>query len=474
MPRPKASRELALLPVGSLLLRYSVPAVLGMLVMALYNVVDRLYIGRCVGPDGLAGFALTFPPMMVMLAFGLLFGVGTATRISIAMGQGKRRVAQCYLGQAVCVYLILSFVVYPVAALFLDPILYATGGTPTTIPIAKGYLQIVFYCAILQYLGFGLNHTIRAEGHPGKALVTMLVGAVGNVILDPFFIFDEVPLGFVTLPGLGLKVEGAAWATVISQGISSAWVLLHFLRPGAQIRLGLGYVRIYGKLIWKVIFVGLPPFSINLVGSAINALYNVLFRSHAENEETAKLAIATISIVMTVQMLIGMPVLGVAQGMQPILGFNYGAKNYARIRRTFNLAMFLGGAYIAVMTAVVLILREPIFALFCKEELAAALMDYGPVRMAIFFSFFFPVGYAIIVGHYFQSLGRGGVSLLMSLSRQCLILVPLMLILPVFLGPVGVWWAAPASDLLSSLVALLIHLAERRRMARLEADLLLR
>lgn len=466
----RASRELGRFPVGGLLWKYSVPAIVGMMVMALYNVVDRLYVGRCVGPDGLAGFALTFPPMMVMLAFGLLLGVGTATRISIAMGQGKRSVAQCYLGQAVCIYLLLSVFVYPLCAFFVEPLLAATGGTAATIPPAADYLRIVFWCAAFQYLSFGLNHTIRAEGHPTKALMTMLIGAVLNAILDPFFIFDEVPLGFCTVPGLGLKIQGAAIATCISQAVSMAWVLAHFLRPSAGLRLRWGFVRLYRPLFWGVIVAGLPPFALNLVGSAITALYNILFKAFAPTEAIAGREIAAIGIVMTVQMLVCMPVLGVAQGMQPILGFNYGARNYRRMHRVFNLAAWWGGGYIAVTSALVLLFRRPIFLMFCKEEMAGDLLAVGPAEMAIFFCGFTFVGYAILVGQYFQSIGRGGVALAMSLSRQCFLLVPLMLLLPKVMDPIaGVWWAAPISDVLSVIIALGFHLHERRRLGGLIA-----
>ncbi len=460
-------RELGRYPVAGLLWKYSAPAIVGMLVLALYNVVDRLYVGRAVGPDGLAGFALTFPPMMVMIAFGLLFGAGTATRISIAMGQGKRSVAQCYLGQAVCVYLFLSIVVYPLFALFVEPFLELTGGTAATIPPAADYLRIIFCFAAFQYLSFGLNHTLRAEGHPTKALMTMLIGAVVNVVLDPFFIFATVPLGFCSVPGLGLGIKGAAIATVLAQGVSAAWVLAHFLRPSAELRLKWGFIKLYRPLFWGVVMVGLPPFALNIVGSGVNALYNILFRLYAPTEAIAAREIASIGIVMTVQMLICMPVLGIAQGMQPILGFNYGARNVARLRQTFSLAAWFGGGYLCVCTVLVLLFREGLFRLFCKEEVAAELLAHGPNEMAIFFCGFFLVGYAILVGQYFQSIGRGGISLTMSLSRQCFLLVPMMLFLPRAMGPMGVWWAAPISDVLSVLTAFGFHLYEHRRLNRL-------
>ncbi len=469
MALPRASKELGRFPVSSLLWKYSLPAIAGMLVQALYNLVDRLYVGRCVGPDGLAGFALTFPPMMLTIAFGVLFGLGTSTRISIAMGQGKRSIAQCYLGQAVCAFLFLSIVVYPLCALFIEPILRWTGGTPASIPHATSYLRILFCCVIFQYLSFGLNNIIRTQGHPTKALVTMLIGAFANVILDPFFIFEEVSLGFCTLPGLGLEITGAAIATVISQAISAAWVMSFFLSPHSVLRLKLGFIKLYRPLFWGVVFIGLPPFALNLVGAGINALYNILFKYYAATPAIADREIAAIGIVMTVQMFICMPILGLSQGMQPILGFNYGARNYERLRQTFSLAAWTGGGFIFVASALILLFREFIFRLFCDPSIAGELLAQGPVNMAIFFCGFSFVGYAILVGQYFQSIGRGGISLIMSLSRQCFLLVPMLLLFPMRWGLIGIWWAAPVSDVLSVLTALGFHLHERRRLARLMA-----
>ena len=235
-------KELGRYPIAPLLLKYSLPSIAGMLVAALYNVVDRLYVGRCVGPEGLASFALTCPAMMITIAFGTLIGHGTSTRISIAMGQGKRKVAQCYLGQAICLFLILSFTFYPLCAFFAEPILLLSGGTPATVPPAAHYLQIIFFGVIFQYLSHGLNNTLRADGYPKKALISMLLGAIINIVADPFFIFEEVPLVFFTVPGLGMGIVGAAVATVLSQISASIWVVSHFLRKEATIPLKLGYI----------------------------------------------------------------------------------------------------------------------------------------------------------------------------------------------------------------------------------------
>jgi putative MATE family efflux protein len=470
MAGQRVIKELGRYPIAPLLWKYSLPSIVGMLVSALYNVVDRLYVGRCVGPDGLAGFALTFPAMMITVAFGTLIGHGTATRISIAMGQGKRKVAQCYLGQAICLFIILSLTLYPLCALLVEPIFLLAGGTPAIVKHAAPYMQIVYCTVFFQYLAHALNNTLRADGFPRKALISMLLGAIINTIIDPFFIFDEVPLGFCTVPGLNLGIVGAAIATVLSQIVTAIWVLSHFLGKDTSIPLKWGYIKLYKPLLGGMLFLGLPPFALNLVGSGVNTLYNILFRHYAPTESVAECEIAAIGIIMTIQMLLGMPVLGVAMGMQPLLGFNTGARNYLRVRQTFHLAAWWGGAWIFVVSILTIVFKEPIFRLFCREDMAAELLATGPSRMMVFFCGFQFVGYAIVVGQYFQAIGRGFISLTMSLSRQCFLLVPLMFLMPRLVGPIGVWWAAPISDVLSILMALGFHIMEHRRINRLLAE----
>ena len=464
MANDRLVKELGRYPIAPLLWKYSLPSIVGMLVSALYNVVDRLYVGQCVGPDGLAGFALTFPAMMITVAFGTLIGHGTATCISIAMGQGKRHVAQCYLGQAICLFILLSVTLYPLCALFVEPILLLAGGTPATVKHAAPYMQVVYCTVFFQYLAHALNNTLRADGFPRKALISMLLGAIINTIIDPFFIFDEVPLYFFTVPGLDMGIVGAAIATVLSQIVTAIWVLSHFFGKQTSIPLKFGYIKIYKPLIWGMLFLGLPSFALNIVGSGVNTLYNILFREYAPSIKVAECEIASIGIIMTIQMLLCMPVMGIAMGMGPLLGFNTGAKNYLRVKKIFNLAACWGGAWIFITSTLTILFREQIFKLFCREEMAAELLSVGPNNMMIFFAGFQFVGYAIIVGQYFQATGHGTVSLMMSLSRQCLLLVPLMLIIPRFFGPVGIWWAAPVSDVLSVLIAVGFHLYERRRL----------
>lgn len=463
MALPRAAKELGRAPVAHLLFRYSLPAIIGMLVMVFYNVVDRLYVSHAVGEAGLAGFALTFPFSMVTVAFGTLVGIGTATRISIMMGRGKRDIARCYLGQAVCIFSFFSFVLFPLVTLFLEELLTLTGGTPESIPYALDYLQVVLLACCFQYGSFGLNGILRAEGLPKVALGMMLLGAAINIVADPFFIFERVPLYFFELPGLGMGIRGAAIATVLGQACAAILTVIHFVRPTATIRLKLGYIKLYPSLIWGVFAIGLAPFAVNLMGSLVNMLYNILFKYWAANDAEANLQIASIGIIMTIQMVFMMPVLGLVQGMQPIAGFNYGAKRYQRLLHVYSLSKWLGGGYIFLCTLFTIFFRYQLVGLFCQAETADTLLNFAPHVLMIFFCGFSFVGYAMVVGQYFQSIGHSQTSIIMSLSRQCTMLMPLMIILPFFMGIEGIWWAAPISDVLSILMALWYDLREHRR-----------
>lgn len=470
MAIPRAAKELGRAPVGHMLFRYSMPAIIGMLVMIFYNVVDRLYVSHAVGETGLAGFALTFPLSMITIACGTLIGIGTATQVSIAMGKGKRDVARCYLGQAICIYLFFSLLLFPIISLFLEPILAVTGGTASSIPYAVEYLQIYLCGTIFQYGSFGINGIMRAEGAPKTALFMMLLGAAINLIADPFFIFDSVPLYFFDLPGLGWGIRGAAIATVLGQACAAILSIIHFARPSATIRLKLGYIKIYRHLIWGVLAVGLAPFAVNVMGSIVNMLYNILFKYWATTDAEANIQIAAIGIIMTVQMVVAMPVFGLAQGAQPIIGFNYGAKNYKRLLQAYTCSKWWAGSYVFIMTALTIIFRHAIIRLFCNETTSNELITFAPLATLYFFCGFSFVGYAIIVGQYFQSIGRSGISIIMSLSRQCTMLIPLMIIMPFFFGIIGIWLAAPISDILSVLMSLWFDVREHRRIHTLMAS----
>ena len=444
--------------ISRLVWSMGLPMILSMVLQALYNVVDTMFVINMGEQGALGNLALSaaFPVQILMIAIGVGSGVGINAMLSKNLGEGNKKVVNKVAGNGI--FLISVFyVLFLLFGLFLSkPYMRLMSTNETVIQMGTEYLMICC-CISIGSIGFAIaERFLMATGKTLFSMLAQISGALVNIVLDYVFIYP-----------LNMGIAGAAVATVLSQIASSIWVMCHFLRKNATLPLKLGYIKIYRPLLWGMLFLGLPPFALNLVGSGVNTLYNILFRHYAPTEAIAEREIASIGIIMTIQMLLGMPVLGIAMGMQPLLGFNTGAKNYLRVRQTFNLAAWWGGCWIFVASLLTILFKEPIFKLFCREEMAGELLTTGPSRLLLFFCGFQFVGYAIIVGQYFQAIGRGTISLTMSLSRQCFLLVPLMLLMPRLIGPIGIWWAAPISDVLSIIMAFAFHMMERRRINRL-------
>lgn len=456
----EASAQLGRDPVGRLLLRFSWPSIAGMVANGLYNIVDRIYIARVMGEDAIGGMSLTFPLMGVITAVGMLVGIGTGTLISMSLGRGAREEAEKYLGQAVGLFLLMYAVLPPLAFWFMDPLLVLIGGTPEIMPHAKQYLQIILAANIVQHLSFGLNNSMRAEGYPGRALATILIGAVLNAILDPFFIFPEF---------LGWGVRGAAIATALSQTVSSVWVLAHFLSPRSAARLRWRNIRIHPALAWKMLGIGLSPFTVQIIGSLIVAVFNISFKHYAGADACATY-IAAMGIIQSINMILIMPIFGVTQGMQPILGYNYAAGAYARVKRAYRLALVAAIAIGAGGTLFTWVFARPISELFIPDETGSqALYDILPHYLRVTMFAFPVVGFSITTSQYFLAIGRSGIAIATTLLRQVIVLLPALLILPVFLGIPGIWYSAPFSDIISFLIALCVFLHERKRLNALIA-----
>ena len=309
-----------------LLVRFSIPAIVGMLVQALYNVVDRIFVGNGVGPLGLAGLSVVFPIMLVQMAFVMLVGLGSTALISIRLGEGRREEAEKIMSNALGLLIIIALVGTTAGILFLDPVLRLLGASEAVLPYARDYLSIILYGAIFQAVSFGLNHMIRAQGSPKIAMATMLIGAITNTILDPIFIF-----------GFGWGVKGAAIATIISQAVSAVWVLSYFLRGKSQLRLNLrGIYRIELSNVLQIASIGFAPFAMQLASSVQNLILNQSLLRYGGD-----LAISAMSIVFSINTLVLMPIFGINQGAQPILGYNYGAKQYQRVRRLSSMRRLL-------------------------------------------------------------------------------------------------------------------------------------
>lgn len=420
-----------------LLVRFSIPAIVGMLVQALYNVVDRIFVGNGVGPLGLAGLTVAFPVMLVQMAFSMLIGLGATALISIRLGENRQAEAEQIMSNAVGMLILISFVFTVLGIAFLDPLMRLMGASDAVLPYARDYLSIILYGTIFQSIGFGLNHMIRAQGNPKIAMATMLIGAITNIILDPIFIFI-----------FGWGVAGAAFATVLSQVVSAAWVLSFFLRGKSQLRLDLRQIhRIKWPVVMQIVSIGFAPFAMQLAGSLQNLVLNQNLAHYGGD-----LAISAMGIVFSVNTLFMMPMFGINQGAQPIIGFNYGAKNFDRVKQTLLYAA-LGATILSTLGFLATrFIPTQLTALFGRHDLE--LMDLAVQAMTTVMMFFPIIGLQIVGANFFQALGKPKKSALLSLSRQVLLLIPLTIALPRFLGLRGVFLAYPASDLVATMITL--------------------
>lgn len=426
-------------PILPLLLRFSIPSIVGMLVYAFYNIVDRMFIGHGIGSQGLAGVTLSFPLMMIMVSFSILIGVGANTLFSIRMGEGRREDAERILGNAFGLLFFVPLVASLVALAGLDPLLRLVGASDDLLPYARTYARIILAGSALSTTGHGLAHFARSDGHPIVAMASMIVGALTNVVLDALFIF-----------GFGWGMAGAAWATVISQGISFIWCLAYFLSPSANTRLQRRHLRLdFRNIVWPMLGIGFAPFSMNMANSLLNVVLNRGLGQYGGDD-----AIAIMGILAAFMSVIFMPVFGLTQGAQPLIGYNFGARKFDRVLHLFWST--------AIATTAVLILGWMISQLFPTQILRlflaadSELVPLGVHALRIFTLAFPIIGFPITGGHLFQAIGKPIPAALLALSRQVILFIPFILIFPKIWGLEGIFYAAPASDTLTCLIALFV------------------
>lgn len=420
--------------VSRLLLQYAIPAVIGTMVNSLYNIVDRIFIGQGVGPLAIAGLTLTFPILLFLQAFGMLVGAGAATRVSIHLGRRANDMAEKVLGNALTLTFIITFVTILPCLIWMDDLLLAFGGSGQTIPYAKDYLYIVVPGTILTSLSFGFNAVMRASGYPKKAMFTMLIGAVANVILDPIFIF-----------WLDMGIQGAAIATIISMFLCTAFVMNHFVQKDSIVRFHRGTFRLEGHVVWNILTIGVSPFAMQLAGSLVVVIQNYSLKVYGGD-----LALGANGIITSVGMLLVMLIIGIAQGMQPIVGFNYGAGHQKRVQETLRLVIITSTVIMGVGCLCSVLFPEVISRAFTNDP---ALIEVTANGLRISLLVFVVVGSQISISQFFQSIGIAWKAMLLSLSRQCLYLIPALLIFPSIWGLDGVWYASPFSDFLAALTA---------------------
>lgn len=453
------SKQLGEEKVSKLLIKFSIPAITGMVVNALYNVVDRIFVGQGVGKEAIAGITIGFPLMTLMMAFGMLIGLGATSLISIRLGEHNKAEAERIVGNALTLLVGISVIISVLGLVYLDPLLKAFGASVLILPFARDYLRIILFGSVFQGIGFGMNNFIRAEGNPKMAMYTMLIGAITNTVLDPVFIYT-----------FKMGIKGAAWATIISMGISSVWVLYYYLSGQSTLKLHWANLKTVPALIGSILAIGSAPFAMQLAASGINLTLNRLLVKYGGD-----VAISGMGIVTSVMMLIMMPVFGINQGSQPIIGYNYGARQFDRVRKALKLAIAAATLVTTAGFVVIQLFPHSIIQLFNRDQELVAL---GANALKTFLLFLPIIGFQIVGANYFQATGKPKQAMILSLSRQVLVLFPALLLLSNLFGLQGIFMAGPLADLISSLITgfwlyyELKHLDRRHREEiRLETEL---
>ena len=428
--------------IPKLLWHYGVPAVVGTMVNALYSVVDRIFIGQGVSEFAITGLALTFPILIFIQAFGMLIGVGASARVSILLGEDKHDAAERILSNALLLTLVTQVLTLVPVMIWLDEILRALGANDRTLPFAYDYLKIMIPGNIFSTLCFSFNAIMRASGYPYKAMITMLIGAGLNTLLDALFIY-----------GFSWGIEGAAWATVIAMAVSSAFVMQHFLDSKSEVQFRRRNMRLSSEQILAILSIGMSPFFLQLLGSGITFLINDTLARYSENTLMADRAIGAYGIINSAALVGFMLMLGIAQGMQPIVGYNYGARAVSRVRQTFKICSWTNFGIGAFVTAVAVVAPGLIASLFTSSpEMIEASVQ--ALRLCLYgFAF---VGFQVTATQFFQSIGFGGKALLLSLSRQVVFLLPALFTFPLLWGSTGVWIALPFSDIASGVLGMIL------------------
>ena len=458
MTEKKIPSELGTRPVGELLRQYALPSIIAMLAASLYNIVDSIFIGHGVDAMALSGLAVTFPLMNISTAFGAMVGMGSSTLISVKLGQKDYKIAQQILGNAVVMNIGMGVVFAIVSLLFLDPILYFFGASESSISYAREYMQIILIGNVITHMYFGFNALLRAMGHPKMAMKATILTVILNTVLDPLFIFDTINLGFVQFNGAGWGIRGAAIATVLSQCTSLAWQVRVMSDKRELIHFKRGIYRLKSYIVKEVLTIGLSPCLMNLASCFV-----VIFINRGLANYGGDYAVGAYGIVHKMTFIFVMIVMGFQQAMQPIAGYNYGAKAYDRVTKVLKITIALATG----VTTLAFLIGE-----FCPGVVARIFTsDEQMIEMAVvgmrYNCLLFPiVGFQMVTGSFFQSIAQPGKSIFLSLSRQLLFLVPFILIFPRFWGINGVWISLPASDFVSSIFSacLLGHYFRKHKM----------
>ena len=425
--------ELGTEKIGKLLKQYALPAIIAQTASSLYNMVDSIFIGQGVGPLAISGLAVTFPLMNLSTAFGTLVGAGAATMLSVLLGQKNYKAANKVLGNVVSLNIILGFLFMAVALIFIDPILYFFGASENTLPFAKEYIQIILYGNIITHLYFGLNAAMRSSGSPKKAMALTIFTVIFNTILDPIFIFV-----------FDMGIAGAAWATVIAQTAAMFVVLHHFSNRERPFHFEKGIVSLDMRVAKDSLAIGMGPFLMHAAACLVTLFINQQLRKYSGDLGIGAYGICNRFIFMFI-----MICMGLNQGMQPIAGYNYGARKYSRVKEVFWKTAKIAMGITTICFLIGMFIPKAAVGIFTHDE---ELMTLSAKALRILVIASPIVGFQMIATNFFQSLGMVKKSVILSLSRQILFLLPLLYLLPLGMGANGVWASYPISDTLATLL----------------------
>jgi len=428
--------------IGRLLLNFSIPAIIGMLVNAIYNIVDRIYIGQGVDPLGIAGVGLVMPVMMIIQSVSMLVGIGANSLFSIRMGEGRSDEVEKIMGNAFTLLFLLPAVCIIICFIFMEPILRGIMKAQGEVyRYADSYLRVILYGAIFAAMSPGLTHFIRSDGHPKTSMLVQIVGALTNIILDPIFIFV-----------FKMGVAGAAWATIISQFVSFIFVMGYFSSRWTRLRFRVKHMKLNAKITGSILAIGFAPFIMQFAFSLVGVLQNAIIMKYGGDE-----AFTAMTITFSMFIVIIMPLMGIGQGAQPIIGYNYGAKQYDRVKKCYKLALLACTIILCAGFLLAQLAPSFCFSLFSKDT--GSLRDLGILTIRIITAFAPIIGLQMMSGQLFQAIGKPVQAAILSLSRQILFFIPMVLFLPVLfetlgLRPIyGVYCTFPLADFCSAIIS---------------------
>ena len=459
----KVPTELGTEKVSKLLMQYAIPAIIAQIAASLYNMIDSAFIGHIpnVGPEAISGLATTFPFMNLSAAFGAMVGVGGATQLSVRLGQRDYDSAKNILGNLVTLNIIVGLVFATVSFIFLDDILVFFGASEKTLPFARDFMEVILLGNVVTHLYFGINAALRSSGHPKQAMHATIITVVMNVMLAPIFIFV-----------LGWGIRGAALATILAQCTTLTWQVRLLSNPNELLHLQRGIYKLKSNIVKGILSIGMSPFLINAAACMVVIIINKGLRGNSDNGD---LSIAAYGISNRMQFIFVMVVLGLTQGMQPIVGYNYGAKLYGRMIRALKLTAMCATCVMGMLWLFGLIWPEGFIRLFTHDELLIA-QSIAPARVML--CTMIMVGFPMVVGNFYTSIGMSGKAIFLSLTRQVILLIPSILLMPLLfqmfkLTPIwGVWWSLPICDAMAAILAAIILNRDMRTFKRMKGEAL--